>query len=318
MARLPIPESDAGTWGGILNEYLEVSHNGDGTLKSNSVDSAAIQDNAVQTGKLDTAAAPTSGQVLGYNGSSLAWTDASSAAPDATTTSKGIVQLAGDLSGTAASPTVPQLADKADKVTVTGGTKTKITYNNQGVVTAGADATQDDIGDGVNFKRLSAAEQSKLSGIEDGATANSPDATLLNRANHTGTQLASTISDFNTAADARITSATGVTVEAHDADLTAIAALTPSNDDIIQRKSGAWTNRTPAQLKTDLALTKSDVGLSNVDNTSDADKPVSTATQTALNGKPSSTTIDNIVTLTQAEYTALDPKVATTLYVIIP
>ena len=31
--------------------------------------------------------------------------------------------------------------------------------------------------------------------------------------------------------------------------------------------------------------TKSQVGLGNVDNTSDADKPISTATQTALNGK---------------------------------
>lgn len=33
------------------------------------------------------------------------------------------------------------------------------------------------------------------------------------------------------------------------------------------------------------ALTKSDVGLGNVDNTADADKPVSTATQTALDAK---------------------------------
>jgi hypothetical protein len=33
------------------------------------------------------------------------------------------------------------------------------------------------------------------------------------------------------------------------------------------------------------ALTKGDLGLGNVDNTSDSDKPVSTATQTALNGK---------------------------------
>lgn len=31
--------------------------------------------------------------------------------------------------------------------------------------------------------------------------------------------------------------------------------------------------------------TKGDVGLSNVDNTSDANKPVSTAQQTALDGK---------------------------------
>jgi hypothetical protein len=37
-----------------------------------------------------------------------------------------------------------------------------------------------------------------------------------------------------------------------DSDLTAIAAISPANDDIVQRKSGAWTNRTMAQLATDL------------------------------------------------------------------
>jgi hypothetical protein len=37
-----------------------------------------------------------------------------------------------------------------------------------------------------------------------------------------------------------------------DSDLTAISALSPSDDDIIQRKAGAWTNRTMAQLLTDL------------------------------------------------------------------
>lgn len=60
--------------------------------------------------------------------------------------------------------------------------------------------------------------------------------------------------------------AIGTDVEAHDTDLTTIAGLTPTNDDVIQRKAGAWTNRTMAQVKTDLALTKSDVGLSNVSN----------------------------------------------------
>jgi hypothetical protein len=38
-------------------------------------------------------------------------------------------------------------------------------------------------------------------------------------------------------------------------------------------------------LSANVTVTKSDVGLSNADNTSDAGKPVSTATQTALNGK---------------------------------
>lgn len=37
-----------------------------------------------------------------------------------------------------------------------------------------------------------------------------------------------------------------------DSDLTAIAALSPSNDDFLQRKSGAWANRTVAQVATDL------------------------------------------------------------------
>ena len=34
MARLPIPGSDDGTWGTLLNDYLSVSHENDGTLKS--------------------------------------------------------------------------------------------------------------------------------------------------------------------------------------------------------------------------------------------------------------------------------------------
>ena len=41
------------------------------------------------------------------------------------------------------------------------------------------------------------AEQTKLTGIETAATANSTDVVLLARANHTGTQLAATISDFD-------------------------------------------------------------------------------------------------------------------------
>jgi molybdopterin biosynthesis enzyme MoaB len=39
----------------------------------------------------------------------------------------------------------------------------------------------------------------------------------------------------------------------------------------------------------DVTLVKGDVGLGNVDNTSDAAKPISTATQTALDGKAGST-----------------------------
>ena len=47
---------------------------------------------------------------------------------------------------------------------------------------------------------LTAADKTKLDGIATGATVNSSDATLLNRANHTGTQAGSTITGAYTAA----------------------------------------------------------------------------------------------------------------------
>lgn len=70
-----------------------------------------------------------------------------------------------------------------------------------------------------------------------------------------------------------------------DSDLTSIAGLTPTDNDLVQRKSGTWVNRTPSQVKIDMALTKADVGLPNADNTSDVNKPISTAQQAALNTK---------------------------------
>lgn len=52
---------------------------------------------------------------------------------------------------------------------------------------------------------FTADQASKLSAIGAGATANASDADLRDRATHTGTQTASTISDFDAAADARVT-----------------------------------------------------------------------------------------------------------------
>jgi len=58
----------------------------------------------------------------------------------------------------------------------------------------------------------------------------------------------------NSAAGAWLLAATNAAFQPLDSDLTTIGGLSPSNDDIIQRKAGAWTNRTIAQIKTDLAL----------------------------------------------------------------
>lgn len=70
-------------------------------------------------------------------------------------------------------------------------------------IEAGATADQSDAEiktayeNNANTNAFTDADKSKLDGIASGATANDTDANLKNRANHTGTQLASTISDFN-------------------------------------------------------------------------------------------------------------------------
>lgn len=159
-----------------------------------------------------------------------------------------------------------------------------------------------------------------LSNVDDTADASKPvssaQQTALNgKAALAHTHTASQITDFSAAVDARVQlvvdaapaaldtlnelaaalnddpnfAATVTTSLAGkqpiDADLTAIAALAPADDTVIQRKGSIWTARTPGQLKTDMSLTKGDVGLSNADNTSDAAKPISTATQAALDNK---------------------------------
>ena len=86
--------------------------------------------------------------------------------------------------------------------------------------------SQDNMVSGSTNKNFTTAEQTKLSGIASGATANSSDATLLARANHTGAQSADTIVDgstnhvFTAADDTKLTGvATGATANATDAQL---------------------------------------------------------------------------------------------------
>jgi len=77
-----------------------------------------------------------------------------------------------------------------------------------------------------------------------------------------------------------------------DADLTAIAGLDSSTSGAIASDGAGWIKKTYAQFKTALGLVKGDVGLGNVDNTSDVNKPVSTAQQTALDLKQNLTEKD--------------------------
>lgn|GEM_PF-1431082 len=125
MARLPMPGGDDGEWGKILNDFLLVEHAPNGTLKK----SDAITD-AEQTSRkgqqngyasLDTNAKipPTQlGTGPATNVTFLRGDRTWAILPtqeEASTSQKGIVQLAGDLGGTASSPLVPALSGKVDK-----------------------------------------------------------------------------------------------------------------------------------------------------------------------------------------------------------
>lgn len=120
MARLPIPGSDDGTWGDILNDFLSQSHNADGTLRSSSV-----PDGSVTPSKLSQPYVPATEKGVANGVATLDATGAvptsqlpaAGPTPQATGTSTGVVQLAGDLGGTATAPTVPALASKYVKPT---------------------------------------------------------------------------------------------------------------------------------------------------------------------------------------------------------
>lgn len=183
-----------------------------------------------------------------------------------------------------------------------------------------------------NTNAFTDAEQTKLAGIDSGATANSTDAFLLARANHTGTQTLATISDSGALAGKD-------TIATADVDNNAITTTK-----IQQFASKTVVGRTSAgtgdveeidiatTLKTDLSLTSGDVGLGNVDNTSDADKPVSTEQQTALDGKLAKasnftdldsrqTALDNltdVVTANDEDVLTRDTSTGNTLFKPIP
>ncbi|HMR38577.1 MAG TPA: hypothetical protein PKE10_03335 [Candidatus Saccharibacteria bacterium] len=53
--RLPIPGGDQNNWGEILNDYLLVSHNTDGTIRTGALGAAHIQDGTITLAKLSAA-----------------------------------------------------------------------------------------------------------------------------------------------------------------------------------------------------------------------------------------------------------------------
>ena len=210
MSRLPVPHEDVGIWGDILNDYVLVEHNPDGTHRVVvNPDATATSKGKIQlTGDLGgTAAAPSvpglatkaddnnvahrtgNENISGVktfssspvvpaptsptDAATKSYVDAaaSAGAPDATSTNKGIIQLAGDLSGTAVAPTVPGLATKANDSAVAHLTGSELisgvkTFSSSPVVPAPISPT-----DAVNKAYTDAAV----------ASTGSPDATINSR-----------------------------------------------------------------------------------------------------------------------------------------
>lgn len=123
MARLPQPGADDGVWGDLLNEFLLVAHNNDGTAKAGSVDEAALADDSV------TAAKVADGSITD------AHVSASAAIAKSKLASLGIVDA--DVSAISESKVTNLTADLAERATTAdGGGETYFDAGNSGAAIA--------------------------------------------------------------------------------------------------------------------------------------------------------------------------------------
>jgi hypothetical protein len=191
----------------------------------------------------------------------------------------------GGVTGTLSNQTDLQTAldGKVDENSaITGATKTKVTYDAKGLVTAGADATTADIASSTDKRYLT-------------------DAQLVVVGNTSGT---------NTGDNATNSQYSGLAASKQDTLVSGTNIKTINSTSLLGSGNIAVeptiTATTSADYyrgdKTFATLNKAAVGLGNVDNTSDANKPVSTATQTALDAKTNKLVVANRQT---ASYTLI-------------
>jgi hypothetical protein len=182
----------------------------------------------------------------------------------------------GGVTGTLSNQTDLQTAldGKVDENSaITGATKTKITYDAKGLVTAGADATTADIADSTDKRYVT-------------------DAQLVVVGNTSGT---------NTGDNATNSQYSGLAASKQDTLVSGTNIKTINSTSLLGSGNVAVeptiTATTSADYyrgdKTFATLNKAAVGLGNVDNTSDANKPVSTAQQTAIDAKTNKLIVAN-------------------------
>lgn len=156
-------------------------------------------------------------------------------------------------------------------------------------------------GKGLSTNDYTTTEKNKLNGIATGAqvnviesvkvngTALTPSSKAVNVTVPTKTSDITNDSGFITASDVPEGAVASSTTPKMNGTASAGTETAFARGDHVHPSD---TSRVPTSrkvaghaLSSDVTLVKGDVGLGNVDNTADADKPVSTAQQTALNGK---------------------------------
>lgn len=262
MTRLPQPGKDAGQWGDILNDFLTQSHNTDGTLKDNVVGTSQLQDNSVGSAQLQDNAVGASqlqpGSVDETTLSSTVQTKLNQTAP------------------------VTKVNNQTGDITLT---KTDIGLNN-------VDNTAD------SAKPISTATQAALDNKADLVNGKVPES-----------QLPSFVDDvvsLNSLSDFPLNGEDGKIYIAKDTNLTyrwagsVYTEISPSlalGETASTAYRGDWGKIAydhTLNTNNPHSVTKAQVGLSDVDNTSDANKPVSTAQQTALNAKANASDTVNL------------------------
>jgi hypothetical protein len=200
---------------------------------------------------------------------------------DAGASTKGKIQLAGDLAGTAAAPTVPGLALKADAAAVTSALNLKA--NTAEVSTAlGAKANASEVTTALAQK----LDQSKV-GVANGVASLNASG-IIPSSQLPALTFSSTTVVESAAAMTALSSATvgSIAVRTDTSKNYVLSALPASNlGNWVELLTPAATVQAVNGYTGTVNLTKADLGLSNVNNSSDLNKPISTATQNALDLK---------------------------------
>jgi hypothetical protein len=258
VSRLPTPGSDDGTWGGILNDFLGVEHNADGSQKdlpqakitnlTTDLASKADDSNAVHKTDNENIAGvktftsspvvPTPSNTTDVaNKSYVDGVAGSGSTPDADAVTKGKVQLAGDLSGTAAAPTVAAGAIDNSKVSASAAiAKSKLAALN--IVDAD----------------VSAISESKVTNLTTDLAAKAADASVVHL---TGSETISGAKDFT----GGLNKSGNAVVDTTDSRLS--DARTPTDGSVTDAKVTA-SGLTNAAISTSAAISKSKLAALNI------------------------------------------------------